>query len=100
MRSAVRPTLACNGSGPLATIFRGDRAGVGIGDTLRGSQRPVRRLNPAWGLVGSKDEQDRQRDHRPGSQYANPMQHRNVMTRLCVQSATVPDGIDVALWPI
>jgi hypothetical protein len=63
----------------LATIFRGDRAGFGAINTSRGSQHPVRRLNPAWGLVRSKDEEDRQRNHHPGYEDANPVQHRDIV---------------------
>jgi hypothetical protein len=43
----------------------------------------MRRLYPAKGLMRSKDEEYRQRNHRPSYQHGNPVQHRYIMTRIC-----------------
>jgi hypothetical protein len=64
-------------SGLLATIFRGDRAGFGAINTSRGGQRLLRWLYPTEGVMRSKDKEYRQRNHRPGYEDANPVQHRD-----------------------
>jgi hypothetical protein len=53
------------GSWFLATVFRRERASFGRRSTPRGSQRRVRGLHPTKGLMRSKDEEYRQRNHRP-----------------------------------
>jgi len=42
----------------------------------------MRRLYPA-GLKRPKDEEYRQSNHRPSYQHGNPVQHRDIMTRIC-----------------
>ncbi len=70
------------GSWFLATVFRRDRASFGMRSTPRGRQCRMRRLYPA-GLKRPKDEEYRQSNHRPSYQHGNPLQHRNIMTRIC-----------------
>jgi hypothetical protein len=40
------------------------------------------RLYPA-GLKRPKDEEYRRSNHRPSYQHGNPVQHRDIMTRIC-----------------
>jgi hypothetical protein len=42
----------------------------------------MRRLYPA-GLKRPKDQEYRQANHRPSYQHGNPVQHRDIMTRIC-----------------
>jgi hypothetical protein len=70
------------GSWFLAAVFRRDRASFGMRSTLRGRQCRMRRLYPA-GLKRSKDEEYRQSNHRPSYHHGNPVQHRDIMTRIC-----------------
>ena len=70
------------GSWFLATVFRRDRASFGMRSTPRGRQCRMRRLYPA-GLKRPKDEEYRRSNHRPSYQHGNPVQHRDIMTRIC-----------------
>jgi hypothetical protein len=70
------------GSWFLATVFRRDRASFGMRSTPRGRQCRMRRLYPA-GLKRPKDEEYRQSNHRPSYTHGNPVQHRDIMTRIC-----------------
>jgi hypothetical protein len=45
-------------------------------------QGRMRRLYPA-GLKRPKDEEYRQSNHRPSYQHGSPVQHRDIMTRIC-----------------
>jgi hypothetical protein len=42
----------------------------------------MRRLYPA-GMKRPKDEEYRQSNHRPSYKHGNPVQHRDIMTRIC-----------------
>jgi hypothetical protein len=45
----------------------------------------MRRLYPTEGVMRSKDKEYRQRNHRPSREHRNPVEHRDIMTRICAQ---------------
>lgn len=67
----------------LATIFRGHRASFGRSNAADANQRLRRRLFPAEGVMRSKDKEYRQRNHRPSCEHTDPVEHRNIMARIC-----------------
>ena len=69
----------------LATVFPGYQASFGRSNAASARQRLMRRLYPTEGVMRSNNKEYRQRNHRPSCEHGNPLQHRDIMTRICAQ---------------